>query len=122
MGGKFTFLVDAAAGLVRLKVGGLFSPDDVRDFAAAQRAAYAKLGEVKGRHRTLCDISACKIQFYQVVEAFRSLLNDPALMSERMAVVTGSSPATMQIRRLVDRNTCRFFDNARDAERWLVAD
>lgn len=122
MEGKFTIFVDAAAGLVKLKVGGLFSPDDVKSFAAAQRAAYSKLGEVKGRHRTLCDISECKIQFYQVVEAFRALLNDPALMSARMAVVTGSSPAKMQIRRLIDRDTCRFFDNARDAERWLLAD
>lgn len=106
--------------MVKLKVGGLFSPDDVKYFAAAQRAAYSKR-RVKGRHRTLCDISECKIQFYQVVEAFRALLNDPALMSKRMAVVTGSSPARMQIRCLVYRDTCQFFDNARDAECWLLA-
>jgi hypothetical protein len=122
MEGKFTIFVDAAVGLVKLKVGGLFSPNDVEDFAAAQRTAYTELGEFQGRHRTLCDISECKIQYHQVMKAFGALLNDPALMSERMAVVTGSSPAKMQISGLINRETCRFFDNVRDAECWLLAD
>lgn len=119
---SFEISVDRAAGLVRLKVGGLFSLDDVHDFAVAQREAYSRLGRAKGSHRTLCDVSECKIQLQQVVEAFRSLLTDRTLMSERMAFVTGNSPAKMQIRRLISRETCQFFDNAADAERWLLAD
>ena len=121
MAPKFEIDIDPASRLVKLKLCGLLSVDDVRYFAAAQRKAYNKLGEFRGRHRTLCDVSECKIQLQQVVEAFRALMNDPELMSERMAFVTGSSPSKMQIRRLIGRDACRFFDNASDAECWLLA-
>ncbi|HEX8413997.1 MAG TPA: hypothetical protein VF637_08945, partial [Sphingomicrobium sp.] len=98
-----------------MKVGGLFTLNDVQAFAAEQRAAYAKLGTARGRHRTLCDVSECKIQLQEVFAAFRQLLEDPWLMSERMAFVTGGSPAKMQIRRLISRDSCRFFDGVREA-------
>ncbi|HEX8415552.1 MAG TPA: hypothetical protein VF637_16980 [Sphingomicrobium sp.] len=116
---SFEITVDVASRLVRLKVGGLFTLDDVQAFAAEQRAAYAKLGTARGRHRTLCDVSECKIQLQEVFAAFRQLLDDPWLMSERMAFVTGRSPAKMQVRRLISRDTCRFFDGVREAEQWL---
>ena len=120
MQGRFEISVDRRLGLVRLWIGGLFTLEDLHDFAVAQREAYSRLGAARGSHRTLCDVSDCKIQLQQVVEGFRSLLIDPSLMSARMAFVTGNSPAKMQIRRLISRDSCQFFDNAAEAERWLL--
>ncbi|MEG3086624.1 hypothetical protein [Sphingomonas sp. PB4P5] len=118
---KYSISVDRLAAFVRIKLGGFFALEDVQEFAAAQRRAYETLASAKGRHVTLCDVSACKIQPQEVVEAFRGLLTDRSLMSARMAFVTGASPAKMQIRRLIARDTCRFFEDEVSAERWLVA-
>ena len=119
-GEKYVITVDRVAAFVRIRLGGFFTVDDVRDFAAAQARAYAALATARGRHITLCDVSECKIQLQEVVEAFRGLLTDKSLMSERMAFVTGVSPAKMQIRRLIARDTCRFFEDVGSAERWLA--
>jgi len=80
---KFRISVDPATALVKLALFGFFALEDVAAFAAAQRTAYAGLGSKRGRHRTLCDVSACKIQSQDVVEAFRALLGDPEVMAER---------------------------------------
>ena len=119
-GERYSITVDGDAPFVRIKLGGFFALSDVYEFAAAQAMAYEALASSRGRHVTLCDVSDCKIQLQEVVEAFRELLADPALMSLRMAFVTGASPAKMQIRRLIARDSCRFFEDAQTAERWLV--
>ena len=43
-------------------------------------------------------------------------------MSRRIAVVTGSSLARMQVRRILSRNDAAFFDAEEDAEAWLFED
>lgn len=118
---KYSIAVDRLAAFVRIKLGGFFAIEDVQEFAVAQRRAYETLASARGRHVTLCDVSECKIQPQDVVEAFRGLLTDRSLMSQRMAFVTGASPAKMQIRRLIGRDTCRFFEDTETAERWLAA-
>jgi hypothetical protein len=118
---KYSISVDRLAAFVRIKLGGFFALEDVQDFAVAQRRAYEALASAMGRHVTLCDVSDCKIQPQEVVEAFRGLLTDRTLMSARLAFVTGTSPAKMQIRRLIARDTCRFFEDTLSAERWLMA-
>ncbi len=121
MPANFSIDVDPARSVVRITLGGFFGAADVTSFAQAQIKAYAALPKTAERHLTLCDISACKIQLQEVVDAFRRLLDDPALMSRRIAFVIGNSPAKMQIRRMVNRDTARAFERAEDAERWLLA-
>jgi hypothetical protein len=116
---KFSIAVDSANAFVRIKLTGLLTLADVAEFANAQLATYGKLASVQGRHRTLCDVSECKIQLQEVVHAFRQLLADEQLMSSQLAFVVGKSPARMQIRRLILRDSCRFFDTVAEAERWL---
>lgn len=117
---KFAISVDPVNAFVRIKLSGLLTLQDVADFANAQLAAYARLASVQRKHRTLCDVSDCKIQLQEVVQAFRQLLADERLMSAQMAFVVGNSPARMQIRRLIMRDSCRFFDTVAEAERWLL--
>ena len=120
LGEKYAITIDPLSAFVRIKLGGFFALSDVQEFAAALARAYARLASGRGHHLTLCDVSECKIQPQEVVEAFRGLLTDRSLMSERLAFVTGGSPAKMQIRRLIARDTCRFFEQADAAERWLL--
>lgn len=112
--------VDQRHCLVRMHLAGFFTAADVEGFTRDQQAAYARLGERVGRHLTLVDVSECKIQTQDVVEAFRRLLTDPARMSRRIAFVTGSSPARMQIRRLIARDSAKFFEATSAAEHWLL--
>jgi hypothetical protein len=121
MPANFSIDVDAAQAVVRITLSGFFGAADVASFAESQAKAYTMLPRSGARHLTLCDIGACKIQLQEVVDAFRRLLDDPALMSRRIAFVTGNSPAKMQIRRLVNRDTARAFERVEDAERWLLA-
>lgn len=121
MSAEFHISVDPVRAIVRLTISGFFAVDDVEAFAARQRAAYAQLAYRSGEHLTLCDVSDCKIQTQDVFEAFRTLLADESLMSRRIAFVTGISPAKMQIRRIIDRDDARFFDDLASAEAWLFA-
>ena len=118
--GKYSITVDPQTAFVRITLDGFFALGDVQEFAIALARAYAGLASGRGHHLTLCDVSECKIQPQEVVEGFRRLLTDRSLMSERLAFVTGASPAKMQIRRLIARDTCRFFEQADAAERWLL--
>ena len=118
---NFSFDIDPAQRVVRIKLGGFFGADEVACFAEAQARAYAALPKGAAKHLTLCDISDCKIQLQEVVDGFRRLLEDPSLMARRIAFVTGNSPAKMQIRRMVNRDTARVFERAEEAECWLLS-
>jgi hypothetical protein len=122
MMGHYSISINRAARLVRIELRGLLTLQDVHDFAVAQANAYRIQFGTRCQHLTLCDVSECNIQVQEVVEAFRTLLRDESLMSKRMAFVTGKSSAKMQIRRLIDRDSCRFFEDAGTAELWLLSD
>lgn len=122
MNANYSFDVDRARCVVRIKLGGFFGTADVACFSAQLERAQRLLPPTRARHVTLCDISECRIQLQEVVDGFRKLLENPQLMSRRIAFVTGASPAKMQIRRLITRDSARAFDTAAAAERWLLAD
>ncbi len=118
---NYSFEIDQARRIVRIKIGGFFGAGEVACFAEAQARAYARLPHDSERHLTLCDISDCKIQLQEVVDGFRRLIDDPKRMARRIAFVTGSSPARMQIRRMISRDSARVFECAVEAELWLLS-
>jgi len=122
MTANFSVQTDPERGLLIFELEGFFTVDAVASLAAERDAALAKLGTEPNRHVTLCDVSRCKIQPQEIVEAFRSMLIDPRVAAARLAIVTGSSLARMQVRRLVDRPNLAFFPSRRQAEVWLFAD
>lgn len=107
---------------VHITLGGLFGLDDVVAFATAQREAYKSLPTPVTDHVTLCDVSQCRIQLHPVVEAFRALLNQRALMGARIGFVVGQSSARMQLRRLISRDNAKVFDDVAEAKAWLFAE
>lgn len=121
MAAVFDIAFDHTRGLMRITLGGFFGATEMADFVAAQAAAYRRMTTPRGQHVTLVDVRACKLQPQETVEAFRAILRDPAGQGRRLAFVTGASPVKMQIRRLLERDTARVFDDAESAETWLCA-
>ena len=117
----FAIAVDPRRSLLRITLSGFFQLEDVARFAERKRFAHAELRCPPNRHVTLADVSACKIQPQTVVGAFAGLIGDPRYRARRIAFVTGSSLASMQVRRLINGAAdMRLYADPELAEAWLL--
>jgi len=119
MNPTYTMAIEPQRCLLRVTMSGFFALKNVAALEADRRKALARLGCARNTHYTLVDVSACKLQPQEVVGAFQSALADTRFMSRRIAFVTGSSLARMQVRRMMTRDDADFFDTVKDAEAWL---
>ncbi|NYT41297.1 hypothetical protein HZY97_11050 [Sphingomonas sp. R-74633] len=120
MSANFSFEVDPAQNLVRIRMSGFFAPEDIAAFLAARAEAHAKLTCGPNEHLTLNDLREIKIQAQESVELFRDLLADPAYRSRRLAFVIGRTLARTQLGRALDRRYARTFEDPWAAEAWLL--
>jgi hypothetical protein len=120
MTARFSFQVDPARDLVRIKMGGLFTPEDIAAFAEARRQAHCKLRCPANAHVTLNDLRELKIQAQEVVSAFRDMLAAPDYRSRRLAFVCGPTLARNQLTRALATRDARCFDDPVSAEAWLL--
>jgi hypothetical protein len=120
MSAEFSFDVDPAQSLVRIRMSGFFAPEDIAAFLAARTTAHAKLTCAPNQHFTLNDLRDMKIQSQESVDGFRALLADPAFRSRRLAFVIGKTLARTQLQRALDRRFARCFDDPWAAEAWLL--
>lgn len=117
----FSFEMDAAAGLVRTRVTGMFRPGDVERYFAAQRQAVRSSGCPFGDHLALVDLRALPVQSQEVVLEFQRRLGAGGV-ARRAALVCGSALLRLQMNRLLaDRDDARTFTDEGEAERWLRA-
>lgn len=121
MSADFAIDVDATRDLVRIRMSGFFTPEDIDAFLAARAMAHTQLRCGPNQHLTLNDLSDMKIQSQDSVEMFRAMLADPAYRSRRLAFVIGRTLARTQLQRALDRRTARCFDDSWAAEAWLFA-
>lgn len=121
MSADFAIDVDATRDLVRIRMSGFFTPEDIDAFLAARAVAHTQLSCGPNQHLTLNDLSDMKIQSQDSVEMFRAMLADPAYRSRRLAFVIGRTLARTQLQRALDRRTARCFDDSWAAEAWLFA-
>jgi len=121
MSADFAIDVDATRDLVRIRMSGFFTPEDIDAFLAARAVAHTQLRCGPNQHLTLNDLSDMKIQSQDSVEMFRAMLADPAYRSRRLAFVIGRTLARTQLQRALDRRTARCFDDSWAAEAWLFA-
>ncbi|MEP9358608.1 hypothetical protein [Sphingomonas sp. KR3-1] len=119
MSAEFSFDVDPARSLVRIRMSGFFAPEDIAAFLAARTEAHARLTCGPNQHFTINDLRDIKIQAQESVELFRDLLADPAYRSRRLAFVIGKTLARTQLQRALDRRCARCFDDPWAAEAWL---
>ncbi len=122
MDANFSFSIDRARDLVRIKMAGLFGLQDIAAFLEARRRAHAGLDCGANEHVTLNDVRDMKIQSQVAVAAFREMLADPAWRSRRLAFVASQTLARSQLMRALDGRDARCFDDPDEAEAWLFAE
>lgn len=113
------FSVDPLRKLLRVEMMGFFTLAAVADYAKQRRGAFDRLGCGPGEHVTLCDIQACHVSSQDVLSAFATALNDPMTRARRIAFLTDSALMRQQIRRMVDDDRARCFENESAALAWL---
>lgn len=120
MSAEFSFRVDPDRDLVRVRMAGFFTPEDVAAFARARAEAHGLLRCPPNAHVTLNDVREMKIQPQETVEAFGRLLVDPAFRSRRLAFVAAPTLARSQLQRaLAGRTDVRLFEEEAEARAWL---
>ena len=123
MNDKFSIEADRAHGLVRIRMSGLFTLDDVRDFYETRRRVHAALGLPKNEHLTLNDVRDLKILPQQTLAAFCDMLADPDFHSRRLAFVVGPTLVRGQVVRARDRRTNpRCLGEVEEAVAWRLAE
>ncbi len=98
MDANFSFSIDRARDLVRIKMAGLFGLQDIAAFLEARRRAHAGLDCGANEHA------------------------DPAWRSRRLAFVASQTLARSQLMRALDGRDARCFDDPDEAEAWLFAE
>jgi hypothetical protein len=119
MSAHYHVSVDIARSLVRIWLGGFFTPADIAAFLAERNAAHAQLICAPNQHLTLTDVRDMKIQPQETVAAFRELLADRRHHSRKVAFVAAPSLAQMQLSRAADKRAARVFTDPAAAEAWL---
>jgi hypothetical protein len=121
MSANFHVEADSSRDLVRIRLSGFFSPEDIQGFLEARRRAHAQLRCGPNRHLTINDVTGMKIQSQEIVAAFREMLSAPDYQSRRLAFVTGPTLARSQLMRTLVNRTARCFDDVEAAEAWLFS-
>ncbi len=120
---SFSIDLDPPRDLVRIRLSGFFSVEDVARFQAELLLAHGRLRCARrGGPLTINDISSMSIQSQDVVARWGAFLANPAHRSRRLAFVVGSTLARMQLQRAIGARDARVFTDAAEAEQWLFAD
>lgn len=117
----YTLTIDPARKLCNVRCDGMLSPDEIARFYAEQRAGLTAAGCRPGDHLTLCDMRDFPIQ---TQESFARILKESgsAIGPRRAAMVTGTGPVRLQLRRLAKRGRIELFETIEAAEAWLFAE
>lgn len=121
MDAHYTFEVDPARSLIRIRMAGLFTLADVSAFLRDRRNAHARLRCAPNQHLTLNDLRGMKIQLQEVVGAFGDMLAAPEYRSRRLAFVASPTLARSQLMRALSGRDARCFEDIAKAEAWLFA-
>lgn len=100
---------------------GQFSNEGVAAYARDVKARFVQEGFAPG-YRLRMDMSGSAVQPQEAVAAFREHLGDGLFpRASRIAIVTSSVIARMQVRREMTQDYLRIFSDADEALRWLIA-
>ncbi|MEO9131930.1 MAG: STAS/SEC14 domain-containing protein [Sphingomonas sp.] len=118
----FTIATDEARTLMTVTMSGFLKPEDATSCAAQVQTAAAAMGWRTGEFLLLVDSLAGSVQSQSVIEAFQAGIAASSLRARKIAVVSTSSLARMQTKRVVTGKVAGLFENKADAEEWLFAD
>lgn len=115
----YTVSAEPSRKLVRIKLVGFLSHDEVAGFARAEQAAIQQMGCRSGEYLVLVDTTEFLLQTQDVATELQNLVNASAFRAKRIAIVNGESAFRMQARRLLTREEALIFDTLAEAEAWL---
>ena len=106
-------------------MAGHFDIEVAHACAAAKEAAVVELGPPYDEHSTLVDIRDFRVHPQDVFAVFTNFVGATKHKSRKIAILGGEGTARMQFRRISEReplrDDMRFFDNAAEANAWLIA-
>lgn len=109
--------VDQRHCLVEATLGELMTVDEVASYVAELRRQF--IAKKLRSYVMIIDVSACPIQTQDVVTAMgKHMASMPK--ARAIAVVTGSSLARMQIRRLFTQSYARITESVEEARNWVL--
>ncbi|QAY78132.1 hypothetical protein [Sphingosinicella sp. BN140058] len=110
--------VDPAQSIIEVALGGLMTVDEVDAYIADLKQAFVT-NQLRD-YAMIIDVSACPIQSQEMIKRMgEHMATMPK--SRALAVVTGSSLARMQIRRLFTQSYARIVTSASDGRAWVVS-
>ena len=115
----FTIETDSRRRLVIMKLTGMLTVDDVTDLYRREHDAIRAMGCPLGEQLVLVDVTECPLQLQDIVAAFQRSMDSHA-KGKRVAMVTGSSLARMQVRRIMRRDASALFNSRAEALAWLL--
>lgn len=121
MSAEFQIDAEPARDLIRIRMSGFFTADDIAAFLKAREAAHAQLTCDRNQHVTLNDVRGMKIQSREAVDAFRAMLAQPGHASRRLAFVVSPTLARSQLTRALDTRHAQLFQDTASAEAWLFS-
>lgn len=120
MDATFSVSADPSRNLIRIALSGFLTPEVTRRFLEARAEAHRRLRCAPNQHATVADLRGMAIQSQQIVERFGGVLGDPVYRSRRLALVTPSTLARMQVYRAAGNRDARFFTDPGEAEAWAL--
>jgi hypothetical protein len=121
MSGEFSIEIDAPRNLLRVRMSGFYSLEDVERYHAAVDAATLALGGAPSRQLMLNDISGMQIQAQEIIAAFKQVVSDPRYRERRVGFVVASSLARLQLVRVIGGRNAQLFESEAEALAWLLS-
>jgi hypothetical protein len=118
----FTITTDEARKLMTVTMSGFLTPEDATSCAAQVQISAAAIGWRTGEFLLLVDSLESSVQSQSVIEAFQAGIAASSLRARKIAVLSTSSLARMQTKRIVTGKVAGMFENRAEAEQWLFAD
>ena len=120
MKASYSIEVDRDLSLVRIKMAGFFTNDDILAFLEARRKAHELLACAPNQHLTINDVRGFIRQPQTILDTFQEILNAREFQSRRLAFVVGPTLARSQVIRAIADRDARCFTDPVAAEQWLL--
>ncbi|RYE99533.1 MAG: hypothetical protein EOO77_35380 [Oxalobacteraceae bacterium] len=113
----YTIKVDKRLGLVEANLGGMMTTEEVATYVADLKRAFIE--HRLHSYAMVIDVSSCPIQSQDMIQAMgQHMATMPK--ARALAIVTGSSLARMQVRRLFTQPYARITANVCEGRSWVL--
>jgi len=112
--------VEPERKLVRARMGGLLTVEEVGLYARLEEEAVRSMGLASGEFYVLIETDGDMVQTQEVMNAFIELAKHSPIRAIRIATVRAGALTRMQSRRVAGvRSDTAVFEDVRSAEAWL---